>query len=99
MVNIDQINSWCQGRLLSFRNGMVKDLVIDSRKISDPEFSLFVAINTQRRDGNAFIPEAYAKNVRHFLVQQEPDTDQFPDATFILVKDTLHALQQIAANH
>jgi alanine racemase len=97
MVSIEQISSWCHGKLLSSNGGDVDDLVIDSRKISDPERSLFIAISTQRRQGATFIAEAFDKGVRNFLVQEEVVADRFPGSSFILVKDTLQALQQIAA--
>ena len=97
MVSIEQISSWCNGEVLSGTEGRVDDLVIDSRKISDPERSLFIAISTQRRSGGSFIQEAYNKGVRNFLVQDEIDLEKYPGAGFIRVKDTLQALQQLAA--
>lgn len=76
---------------------MIRNLVIDSRKIVSPEFSLFIALPAARRDGHSFIADAYEKGIRNFLVQQEVQTGQYPGSNFILVKDTLTALQQVVA--
>lgn len=78
---------------------MVDHLVTDTRKITDPAGSVFFAIHGETRDGHVFIPEAYQQGVRVFIVSQEGLHDPFPDAVFIVVKDTLRALQQLTTAH
>jgi Alr-MurF fusion protein len=98
MTAIEQICNWSQGKWLCFdHSSIIHDLVIDSRKISDPEFSLFIAFSSLRRDGHDFIADCYSKGVRNFLIHQPVPIEQFPEANFILVKDTLAALHQIVA--
>lgn len=80
-------------------NGIIKYLVTDSRRISFPESSLFIALVTARRDAHVFIPELYERGVRNFLVHKAYDTSSYSDANFIFTDDTLAALQQIAAYH
>lgn len=80
-------------------DAVIRHLLIDSRSISSPETSLFFALKSERNDGHKFIGDAYAKRVRNFVVSELPAVEVFPDANFILVKDTLSALQQLAANH
>lgn len=99
LVSIEDISKWCNGKMLLPGEGIITDLVIDSRKISDPEGALFIALSSDRRDGHSYIQEAYNKGVRHFLVQEELDVHPFEGASFILVKDTLLALQKLAAAH
>jgi alanine racemase len=77
----------------------IEYLVLDSRKIYSPATSLFFAIKGARRDGHLFIGEVYKKGVRNFVVSDPPDTTAYPEADFILVQDTLEALQQLAAWH
>jgi alanine racemase len=77
----------------------VEYLLLDSRKIYSPSTSLFFALKGQRRDGHQFIPEVYKKGVRSFVVSDPVDTSAYPDASFVIVKDTLDALQQLAAFH
>ena len=83
--------------LLSNTDASIEYLVTDSRRISFPSTSLFFALQTSRRDGHAFVKEVYERGVRNFIVKNEFDTTHFSDANFILVDDTLKALQQLAA--
>ncbi len=72
-------------------------LSVDSRTIVSGATTLFFALKTDRSDGHLFIRHAYDKGVRNFIISN-PDysTHKFPEATFILVDDTLAALQNIA---
>jgi alanine racemase len=89
--------NWCHGSWLQHASdGPVGDIITDSRKVNGPGNALFVALKTKVRDGHTFIADAYEKGVRNFLVSQEMDVHAYGAANFILVKDTLQALQQIA---
>jgi alanine racemase len=52
-----------------------------------------------RRNGQTFIPDLYLRGVRNFIIYETLDPMDYPDANFILVKNSLHALQQLAAFH
>ena len=52
-----------------------------------------------RRGGQQFIGDLYTHGLRNFVVYEEQDLSEFPEANFILVPDTLKALQQLAAWH
>lgn len=80
-----------------FQDGVVTELAIDSRKIVVPSQALFFAIAGDRHDGHRFIAEVYAKGVRAFVVNNTFVANQFDDAVFLSVDDTLIALQQVAA--
>jgi alanine racemase len=77
----------------------VEHLLYDSRQLIFPRQSLFFAIPGQRQDGHRFIPEVYATGVRNFVVSQKPDIARFPGANFLLVADTIRAMQVLAAYH
>ncbi len=77
----------------------IEYLVLDSRKIYSPVNSLFFALKGFRRDGHQFILEVYKKGVRNFVVSDSQSIKEYPGANFILVKNTLDALQQLAAHH
>ena len=47
------------------------DLLVDSRRLTDPARTLFFALEGERTDGHAFIPELLAAGVRHFVVRQD----------------------------
>jgi UDP-N-acetylmuramyl pentapeptide synthase len=70
--------------------------VIDSRRLIDPEASLFFAIPAQR-DGHLFISDAYDNGVRNFVISNEQWLNHYPDANMLVVPDVLKALQQLAA--
>lgn len=88
------------GELLGANRNDTTDLVaIDSRKIMGGERTLFFALKGHYRDGHEFIGDAYHKGVRQFVVSEKLEASDFPDAGFILVEDTLKALQHLAAFH
>ena len=76
----------------------IRELLIDSRRLIQPEHCLFIALVTSRNDGHHYIGELYEKGVRNFLISRmENERYQMPDACFIVVPDTLEAMQQLAA--
>lgn len=77
------------------------DILTDSRSLSFPEGSLFVAITTKGGDGHNYIAELYAKGVRNFIINEQwkQHCASFPLANFLIVKDSVVALQDIAAYH
>ncbi|MCC8155634.1 MAG: bifunctional UDP-N-acetylmuramoyl-tripeptide:D-alanyl-D-alanine ligase/alanine racemase [Tannerellaceae bacterium] len=84
----------------SFKDDTISVLLTDSRRVSNPSESLFFAIATRTNDGHKFIPELYRLRVRNFVVNESfTGMDSMPDANFLVVKDTLRALQRVAAYH
>ena len=81
---------------------VICSVVFDTRKLWSAETSstLFVAL-IGVRDGHAYLGEAYRAGVRMFLVSRFESNLilQFNDALFLVVDDTLLALQQWAAWH
>jgi alanine racemase len=67
----------------------------DSRNIVNGSSTVFFALKGPFRDGHQFITKAYAKGVRCFVVSKLPDVQTCPEAGFILVKNPLHALQEL----
>ncbi|HRP16512.1 MAG TPA: Mur ligase family protein, partial [Ginsengibacter sp.] len=76
-----------------------KYLSVDSRKIVAPESTLFWAISTEQRDGSIFIPELYSRGVRNFITEDEKISRRLKGVNVILVKNSLLALQKLAAYH
>lgn len=76
----------------------IRHLLIDSRsrQTGNPGNILFFAIRGERNDGHDYISELFAKGVRNFVVSEDPPA---LDANFIKVKDTISALQLLAAYH
>ena len=75
-------------------------LLTDSRRLSFPEKSLFFALKTKTNDGHRYIQELYKLRVRNFVVSDMlPEFESMKDANFLIVKDTLRALQKLATHH
>lgn len=75
-------------------------LLTDSRRLSFPETTLFFALPTKTNDGHRYIQDLYKLRVRNFVVSRMlPEFESMTDANFLLVKDTLRALQKLATHH
>jgi alanine racemase len=78
---------------------VITNVSYDTRKINSGESSLFFALHGSFRDGHSYIPDAYSKGVRHFVVSEKGIAQKLEGAHEILVPDTFVALQQLAAFH
>lgn len=101
MNSIERIGKWCHADWLNTGDttSVVEELAIDSRSIAHPENALFVALKTATRDGHDFITDAWQKGVRNFLVSNNANYEALTNSNVLWVKDTVTALQQIAAAH
>lgn len=98
--NIQKIGAILGYKFEGKSSDKISILLIDSRKLTVPEETLFFALETKNNDAHAFIGELYAKGVRNFVVSKLlPEWETFSDARFLKVKNSLSALQKIAAHH
>lgn len=75
-------------------------LALDSRKISFPEQTIFFALDNNTRKASELIPALYESGVRNFVTDNAKiDFAIFKGANFIIVKNTLEALQKLATEH
>ncbi|MBW8334900.1 MAG: bifunctional UDP-N-acetylmuramoyl-tripeptide:D-alanyl-D-alanine ligase/alanine racemase [Prolixibacteraceae bacterium] len=76
----------------------ISSIAIDSRMIFDPESSLFFALKTERNDGHRYIADLVHSGVRAFVVSSYSEEFlKFTNCGFVVVPDTLKALQKLAA--
>ena len=75
---------------------IIRDIAYDSRKVIPAPGLVFFALQGPFRNGQSFIADAYEKGVRIFVVEQMP-IQKWEDASFILVENSLKALQKLAA--
>lgn len=94
---LQQIAKITKAKLIGKGDASIDWLLTDSRAVSFPEESLFVAIKTPRNNGHKYITDLYEANVRNFMISEKP-TD-LKDANFLLVDDTLKAMQTLVAFH
>ncbi len=84
-------------QIIGNKNYTITQLLIDSRGVTFPSDSLFFAIRGTRHDGHQYISDLYNIGVRCFVVETLPDQiSRFADAGFIVVGNSLEALQLLA---
>lgn len=77
----------------------ISELVYDSRKVNNPDESLFFALKATR-DGHDFIPDAYKKGIRNFVVSHYVAfLEDKNDVNIIQVNHVLHFMQELVAYH
>lgn len=97
---IKEVAKVINAKTQKLHDATISILLIDSRRLSFPEESLFFSLKTKTNDGHKYIQELYKLRVRNFVVSEMlPEFELMPEANFLLVKDTLRALQKLAAFH
>lgn len=75
-------------------------LLTDSREAFNSEETLFFALKTKNNDGHKYIEELYRLGTRNFVVETiRPEWEKLEGANLLQVKNTLTALQVVAAFH
>lgn len=100
--SISIITKLINGELHSDRtdDAHIKELLIDSRKLINTDYCVFFALKSKRNDGHKYIGNLYKSGLRNFIVSELPEQEEYTkDANYILVKDTLLALQKLSAYH
>ena len=77
-----------------------KDILVDSRRLINPDQCMFFALDTPRNSGHKYIGDLYKKGVRLFVVSHlKKEHKELDGAVFLKVEDTLTALQELTARH
>jgi alanine racemase len=79
-------------------NNTIENIFIDSRNTVSNIKNLFIAIKGERHDGHNFIGELYSNGIRNFIIDQEINVDQYPEANFFKAKNSIIALQTLAGH-
>jgi alanine racemase len=77
----------------------IENISIDSRRIIDTAAALFFAISGPRNDGHLFIQELIDQGIKCFVVNHIPASINDNSINFLVVKDTVEALQKLCAYH
>ena len=84
---------------LSHPDFQINNISIDSRRIIDTSATLFFAISGPRNDGHNHISELIDEGIKCFVVNHVPENISTNEINFIVVNDTLKALQKLCAYH
>jgi len=102
-LTISQVSSVVGGKMYGDETcpeNLISSISIDSRTIFDPEVSLFFALKSERNDGHRYISDLVHLGVRAFVVSDFNDEfKKYSNCCFVVVSDTLAALQKLAAWH
>ena len=74
----------------------IDHISIDSRSLQNGSGTLFIALSGLNNDAHLYIAELIEKGVHHFVVQNIPE-NSVGKANFLVVQNTLKALQEFAA--
>jgi alanine racemase len=74
-------------------------LLTDSRNLTNADESIFIALKTKFNDGHIYIPELIKKGVNYYIVDQAFNITNHINSCFLIVEDTLDALQKLATYH
>lgn len=85
------------GKLVAHKEAEVNGVVTDSRDIR--RGCLFVAIKGPNFDGHSFVREAFGKGAVAALISDPSLILTEPDGVFVVVEETVTALQDLAAYH
>ena len=83
----------------SYESKEVIRVLTDTRNIGVESGAVFAAIRGVNHDGHNFIADAYAKGVRVFICERLVSLSVTDDITFLIVPNTLNALQDWAEAH
>lgn len=98
-LNLSHIITFCKGVLQGEASSFSpQHISIDSRSLHNGKDTLFFAIKGQNHDAHSYLEDLIARGVRHFVVEHIPDAVK-EKATFIVVENSLLALQQLARGY
>ena len=100
--SLSQLSKILDGTLISQGKdeGLFSEILVDSRRLAGIDKLVFFALVTRKNNGHRYLDELYQKGVRNFVVSEIPDNLlYFEEATVLLVKDSLKALQRLASWH
>lgn len=81
-------------------NKTFKGVSIDSREIKPNEF--FIAVKGENTNGHKYLRDVFTKGVKVAVVDRNwfrKNKNEFSNKTFVIVKNTIEALGELARNH
>ena len=96
-LSIKKIKELTNGELIGSGEGAISQILIDSRAYCTPGKTAFFALKGPHNDGHYYLNQLYTKGVRCYVLSSLPDDiTVFEESSFILVENTLIALQSLA---
>jgi len=86
------------GSIIGNSSLTITSIITDSRNQVATKGGLFIAIKGKQHDSHDYIEDLYKRGLRVFLVEKNPEKIH-DDAAYIVVENSLQALQKIASSH
>ncbi len=99
---VKEIAEITKGTYYGNPDAVIESFFYDSRQIINETNSIFIALKTNRNDGHNYIASLLDKGIKNFLISnKEVISDNWIETgvNFLLVNNTLEAIQQLAAFH
>jgi alanine racemase len=93
--SIGELAQILDAQIIGDKTTLIDKLAIDSRTLGKDLGTLFFALKTSKNDGHKYINSLLKKGVVSFVVDKIPDGLE-SNGNFIIVNDTLKALQTLA---
>jgi alanine racemase len=97
--SIKEIASIVGGEVTNDRDQTVNQIFIDSRNYFGENDRLFIAIKGPSNDGHKYIKNLISQGCKSFIIDRKNQHLADKEHSFIVVSDTLVALQKIAQHH
>jgi alanine racemase len=94
---LNEIGAEINGTVHGKGDIIISSLAIDSRTVGSLKETLFIALVGEQHNGHNYIGELYERGIRAFLVSSLPDREDFPEASYCHVENTLDGLQALAS--
>ena len=88
----------CADAHVALPDADIRQLLTDSRRLGEPQGTIFFAIPTRRNTGCRYVDALYRAGVRSFVVPNDFKST-YADANIWRVADVVEALQRLAAHH
>ncbi|HQE34993.1 MAG TPA: bifunctional UDP-N-acetylmuramoyl-tripeptide:D-alanyl-D-alanine ligase/alanine racemase [Flavobacterium alvei] len=97
-LSIQNIEKMLHAKRFGDNNGIIDTISIDSRSLQNNQKTLFFALVGSNNDAHIYISDLIKKGVQNFVVTHIPE-GLANKAVFLVVENTLDALQKFAAHH
>jgi alanine racemase len=92
LYTTQHISQIINANLVGNQNNTIHYLLTDSRQLTEPAHSVFIALTSDRNDAHQYIYSLHQKGVKTFIVTHVPEKCiGLEDVCFLIVKDTLKA--------
>jgi len=96
-MNWSEITRILTGKSVIENDAVIEDISLDSRLVTNPEETLFFAVDGVQHDGHDFMGELVERGVRHFIVERDVDISK--TCHFLRVENSISALQKLVKYH